>query len=463
MGKKPDILLIISDQHRGDCLSIEDHPVLITPTLDSLAYNGIRFTKAYSSCPVCIPARRSLISGQFPQRHGMVGYKEGVEWEPDCTLAGVLSNHGYQTIWVGRSMHLWPPRKRYGFDHMIIADHRGKDVNDYGEFLSMHGERFDAYYETGVMHNDYTARPWHLKESLHCTNWTVDVALDFLRKRDPSCPLFLVVSFLAPHPPLVPPACYFERYIRTGVPEPFVGDWAVPPENNGIGLGQSSTRVNLSKETLLSCRAGYYGLINHMDDQINRLVNPVNGVDKNNTIIIYTSDHGEMLGDHYLWRKSQPYEPSARIPLLMWIPPQYGIKGKMVIDTPVCLEDIMPTILALLGIEIPESVDGKNLIPVLKGQQLGRKYLHIEHAPFFHALTDGKEKFIWFVKDGREQFFDLTVDPHELHNLINDTSYKEKIAWWQNELVKVLKDRPEGFSDGEKLIPGKNYTALINK
>ncbi len=120
------------------------------------------------------------------------------------------------------------------------------------------------------------------------------------------------------HPPLIPPACYFDRYIRTGVPDPLIGDWAVPPENDGIGMGVSSPKVNLKGEALLSARAGYYGLINHLDDQLHRLLNDVTGIDKmtgGNTAVIMTADHGEMLGDHYLWRKSLPYEGAARIPL----------------------------------------------------------------------------------------------------------------------------------------------------
>jgi arylsulfatase A-like enzyme len=458
---RPNILLIMTDQQRGDCLGIEGHPVLLTPTMDRIAGQGVRFTRAYTTCPSCIAARRSLLSGQFPVTHGMVGYHDGVEWDAPPTLPQVLSEHGYQTCLVGRNMHQHPPRKRYGFDHMVISGQDG----DYQEWLArLEPEGSGGYYGTGVMHNDWTARPWHMPEAYHMTNWTVNEALTFLRKRDPSCPFFLVVSFLAPHPPLIPPAPYMDRYLRQDLPEPVIGDWATAPDNDGLGMGQSSDRVDLQGEALRSARAAYYGLINHIDDQINRLLNPVDGVDRitgDNTIVVFTSDHGEMLGDHYLWRKTLPYEPSARIPLLIRAPERFGIQSGHVADQAVCLEDIMPTLLEMAGVDVPETVEGKSLVPLLRGEPVDwRPYLHIEHAPVHHTLTDGKEKFIWFAQTGLERYFRLDEDPKELRDLIDDPQYSERTSTWRGRLVDLLKDRREGFSDGEKLVPGRPYPAL---
>ncbi len=461
MVNRPNILLIMTDQQRGDCLGIEKHPVLLTPTMDRIARQGVHFTHAYSTCPVCIPARRSLLSGQFPATHGMVGYRDGVEWDAPRTLPEILSRNGYQTYLVGRSMHQHPPRKRYGFDHMIIHGWE----SDYEEWLAKREpEGSGGYYGTGVMHNDWTARPWHMPEAYHQTNWTVNLALEFLRKRDPSCPFFLVVSFLAPHPPLVPPAPYMERYLRADLPEPVVGDWSTPPENGGVGLGQDSSHVCLEGEVLRSARAAYYGLINHIDDQINRLLNPVTGIDRmtgNNTVVIFTSDHGEMLGDHYLWRKSVPYEPSARIPFLLRTPERFGLKSGVRYNKPVCLEDIMPTVLAMAGIEVPDTVEGQNLLPILLGTKSdGRQYLHIEFAPMHHTLTDGREKFIWFARDGREQFFHLEDDPMECHNLIDRPEEIDRISHWRSLLIKELENRSEGFTEDGKLIAGRSYPTL---
>lgn len=464
MNKRPNFLVIMTEQHRGDCLSCEGHPVLLTPTMDEIAGKGVRFSRAYSTCPVCIPARRSFLTGQFPSTHGVVGYADK-EWSGP-SIAGELSKAGYQTAWIGRDMHQTPAQNPCDFETTILSGMRTPG-NDYDQFMARNQpEGGGGYYGSGVMHNDWSARPFHLPEHLHHTNWTVNQALSWLEQHDTKRPFFLVVSFNAAHPPLIPPACYFERYIRTGVPEPTIGDWAVPPENDGIGMGVSPSKVNLKGEALLSARAGYYGLINHLDDQLHRLLNNVTGIDRmtgNNTAVIMTSDHGEMLGDHYFWRKRLPYEGAARIPFLIRMPKRFGIKTDTVINVPVGLEDIMPTVLDMAGADIPDSVDGKSLIPLLRGDTdaVWRDYIHIECSPTFHALTDGKDKYIWFVKDGREQFFDLSKDPKECHNLINDSKESAKISRWRNLLIQELKDRPEGFTDGEKLISGRPYSSVL--
>ena len=464
MSQKPNFLLFFTEQHRGDCLGIENHPVLLTPNMDAIAGAGVRFARAYSPCPTCIAARRSLLSGQSPATHGMVGYQEGVQWEIEDTLPAILARAGYETCWVGRSMHQFPREKQFGFEHVTALEHRWP--SDYMNAVQRrHPDDWEGAYGSGVMHNDWTARPWHLEEDLHPTNWTIHEALRFLRNRDPSRPFFLVVSFLAAHPPLVPPAFYLDRYIRTGVPNPVIGDWATPPPNGGKGMDVSALTVNLRGEALLCARAGYYGLLNHLDDQIRRLINPVTGVDQmtgNNTVVALSSDHGEMLGDHYLWRKTVPYEPSARIPLLLRAPQRFGIRPETVVNEPVSIEDIMPTILDLAGVAITDTVDGRSLLPLAREEEMAwRQYVHIEHAPVHHSLTDGKEKYVWFAANGVERFFRLTDDPTECHDLANDPGEAQRLSYWRSLLIEELSDRAEGFSDGTKLISGRPYPAVL--
>ena len=470
MDERPNFLLIMTDQQRGDCLGLEGHPVLLTPNMDTIGRQGAAFSRCYATCPSCIAARRSLLSGQFPPTHGMVGYRDGVEWDAPPTLPGVLSRAGYQTFLAGRSMHQWPVRKRYGFDHMVILDHKlvreGKQ-SEYEEWLKRNGapEGAASYYATGVMHNDWTAHPWHLDESLHATNWAVSEGLKFLQQRDPTSPFFLVVSFVAPHPPLIPPAFYMERYLRMLLPDPVIGDWAAPPTEADQRAGVSPDKVHLSGEALRCCRAGYYGLINHVDDQIRRLLNPVTGINSmtgGNTVVIFTSDHGEMLGDHYFWRKQVPYEGSARVPLLISAPARFGFKPGLRPDQPVCLEDVMPTVLEMAGAEVPGTVEGRSLVPLMRGEEVEwRSHLHIEHSPLHHTLTDGREKYVWLVADGCEQLFDLRADPKERHDLSRSPAHAERLAHWRGLMVKELAGRPEGFSDGERLIPGRPYTAVL--
>lgn len=462
--QQPNILVIMTDQQRGDCLGVDGHPCLLTPNMDALAAAGVRFRHAYTTCPICVPARRSFLSGLHPQTHGLTG-NDSDEWAPPATLPGMLRDAGYQTGWIGRSMHQYPPRKRFGYEEMVIPGGT-KGEGDYEEYLRERLPEGGGYYGSGVMHNDWTARSWHLPEHLHQTHWTVNEALRFLKRRDPSRPFFLTVSFIAPHPPLVPPDFYFQRYLRTSLPEPLVGDWAEKPEFRGGAPRVSSAEVNLEGETLRSCRAAYYGLINHIDDQIRRLLSPVTGFDAKNTLVVFVSDHGEMLGDHYLFQKSKPYEGSARIPFIM-APPGSWREGAfgVVSDLPVCLEDIMPTLLEAAGVEPPDHLDGRSLLPVLKGEGNAswRDYLHIENGinRAYHALTDGKEKYIWFSRDGREQFFDLENDPGELRDLVLTDEGVQRLAPWRRRLMERLANRAEGFVEGDHLVAGRQHRKWV--
>lgn len=462
---RPNILIIMTDQQRGDCLSLENHPVLMTPNMDGIGASGAMFTRCYSTCPVCIPARRSFLSGQFPRSHGLAGNHVS-DWNIKHTMPSVLRTAGYHTYWAGRDMHQFPPRKRFGHDHMVI-------MSDYRRWVERqmpvdtHNPLSD-YYGSGILANDWTARTWHLDESLHMTNWITSEAMKFLQTRDPSNPYFLTVSYLAPHPPLVPPSFYFDRYMRQPTPEPEIGDWAEAPGVSGFQEGTTQQRVRLEGEALRSVRSAYYAAINHIDDQIRRLLY---AIDQNNTIVIFTSDHGEMLGDHYLWWKGVPYEGSARVPLLIRAPERFGIDRGSVVDQPVCLEDIMPTVLELIDTDIPGSVEGRSLVPLLRKEEVQwRKHIHIEHCAdsmpqdtlrmgslAHHTLTDGREKFIWFSVTGREQFFDLTSDPQESRNLIHDPASQERVDFWRTKLIQELVGQPGGFTDGNRLLSGRPY------
>lgn len=463
---RPNILFIHTDQQRGDCLGVEGHPVLLTPNMDGIAARGVRFTQFRSACPSCIATRRSILSGLNPQTHGLVGYREGVEWNPPATLPGVLAEYGYQTALIGRSMHQHPPDKPFGFQEMLVCRHEKGARCDYTRWLSEIGPRDSGgWMGGGVMHNDWTAKPYHLAERLHLTNWVVTRALEWLERRDPERPFFLAVGFVAPHPPLQPPAFYLERYLRTGVPATVIGDWAAPPVFGDESDLVSARRVDLRGDALLCARAAYYGLINHVDDQIRRLLNPVNGIERatgGNTIVVLVSDHGEMLGDHYLWRKSLAYEAAARVPFLISAPERFGLKRASAADALATHADIMPTLLEMAGIAIPDHLDGRSLLPWMRGETpRWREFLHIEHAPFCQALTDGREKYIWCPADGAEQFFCLETDPAECADLARDSSSFERIAVWRNRLIGCLLDRPEGFVRNGNLIPGRPYSAQM--
>lgn len=469
---RPNIVLFMTDQWRGDCLGIDGHPTVQTPNIDHLANRGTFFQRAYSACPSCIPARRSLMTGSAPAANGMIGFTNDAQWNPAHTLPGELAKAGYQTQLIGK-LHLQPNRKRYGFDHMLRADNsRGHD-SDYVEWLRNEvGRReFDPGMAHGVSANGWIGRPHILPEQQTHTFWCFDQALKFLDKADPSCPFFLKVSTIDPHPPLTPPAFYYDRYINRDLPEPFVGDWAEATiadwgasfEGPTHGTDPNASEIYLDAEQMRCARAGYYGMCNFIDDQIGRFMQVHAGL-KRNTLFIFTSDHGEMLGDHHLYRKCFPYESSARVPMAIAAPADWNLPGKVRCDTPVDLQDIMPTCLDAAGVDIPDTCTGKSLLPILRGEtDRVRDTLHGEHAACYkpgHAmqyLTDERYKYIWYTQTGREHLFDLKEDPNEMHDLALDADAQQQLQPWRKRLIDVLKDRPEGFTDGQKLIPGREH------
>ena len=211
-------------------------------------------------------------------------------------------------------------------------------------------------------------------------------------------------------------------------------------------------------------RAAYYGLLNHVDDQLRRVINPVQGVrHRRDTIIVFTSDHGEMLGDHHRFRKSVAYEGSARVPFLISAPPAFGIAQGTTSDAVATHADIMPTLLDMLDIPIPETVDGLSLLGHARGADVAswRDAVHIEHSPYHHCLTDGRDKYIWWPGDGRELLFDLVNDPNELRDLSGDMMAASRIDDWRHRMIARLKDRPEGFVQDGELVAGQPYNALI--
>ena len=469
MSERPNIVLITVDQWRGDCLSVDGHPVVHTPYLDQLALGGARFGRAYTATPSCIPARASLLTGMRPRTHGRVGYRDGVPWNYAVTIAGEFTRHGYQTQAVGK-MHVYPERSQMGFQNVILHDgflHHARRcipnldlIDDYMPWLRQQLGRDADYFDHGVNCNSYVARPWDKPEYVHPTNYVVTQGIDFLRRRDPRKPFFLFLSFHRPHPPYDPPAWAFEQYLDAEMPDVPVGDWTdlfapyANPFKPDCLAGEIPPRV------LRRARAGYYGHMTHIDHQLNRFLEVLNEYGQyHNTYFCFVSDHGEMMGDHHLFRKVLAYEGSARVPMVIKGPAESGIAAGAVHDHIVELGDVMPTLLDCAGLPIPETVEGQSLLPIMRGERVTwRPYLHGEHTlqkQSMQWVTDGHQKYIWFSGSGREQLFDLDADPQELHDLAAEPSAAGRLADWRQALIRELAGREEGFTDGQQLIVGR--------
>lgn len=465
----PNVLLICVDQWRGDCLGIEDHPVVETPTLDKLALQGTRFSKAYASTPTCVPARAALMTGLDQRNHGRVSYEDGVPWTYPTTHAGEFSRQGYQTEAIGK-LHVYPERNRIGFDHVRLHDgylhfargqHRDHaEIDDYLPWLQRELGPDVDYFDNGVNCNSVVARPWDKPEYTHPTNWVVSEAMSFLKQRDITQPFFLYLGFHRPHPPYDPPQWAFDQYMREELPEAVVGDWEEMLEPYRSDHDSESAVAVYPERIRKRAQAGYYGHMTHIDHQLNRLLEVMqeSGV-LENTWICFVSDHGELMGDHHCYRKSLPYEGSARVPLIIAPPRDRDLPTGQCSDALVELRDIMPTLLDCAGLEVPEGLDGRSLLPALSGEP-GAEHgtIHGEHIALGQSvqwMTDGHEKYIWWSGDGREQLFDLDADPDELSDLALEDNTEEALGYWRKLLIEELAGREDGFSDGETLIVGQ--------
>lgn len=482
---KPNVLLIMVDQMRGDCLSIRDHPVVDTPNLDQLARDGVLFDNAYSATPSCVPARASVLTGMSQRSTGRVGYRDKVPWNYEHTLPGEFAKAGYHTQCVGK-MHVYPTRSLCGFHNVVLHDgymhyarfkHDTKTtesfdyVDDYLNWLKEKAGVERDLIDLGLDCNASTvARPWHLAEELHPTNWVTTKSIDFLRRRDPTKPFFLKMSFVRPHPPFDPPKDFYDMYINEDLPEPSVGDWAEKEDAEKSGLNPVTDKGIVPKKRLKRAQAAYYALITHIDHQIGRFLNAMQeyGV-YNDTIILFVSDHGELMGDHNLFRKTLAYEGSANVPFILSDPGNHlELDKNRFVHEVVELRDIMPTLLDAAGVKIPDTVEGKSVLPLAVGKNGNpkwREYIHGEHEygdSSYHYMTNGKQKYIWYSQSGKEQFFDLTKDPKETVNLAAGDEFQENVRFWREKLIKELNGREEGYTDGEKLIPGREAKACLN-
>lgn len=476
-SNRPNIWLIMADQFRGDCLGIAGHPDVQTPYLDTLAANGVRFENAVSACPTCIPARAAALTGMSQEKNGRVGYQDGVDWNYPHTLAGELTRAGYQTRCVGK-MHVHPLRSNQGFEEVELHDgylHYYRDpslpayesqflADDYMHWLKTELGAEADIIDTGMECNSLVSRPWCYEEKYHPTNWVAARSIDFFRKRDRTRPFFLMSSFVRPHPPFDAPSCYFDLYRNRALRPPYTADWDDASRLLHGGRIAGSVTGFSDPELQRQSQIGYYACITQLDHQIGRIYQTLEEQKLyDNTLIVFVSDHGEMLSDHHFARKSLPYNGSMRVPLIVSggavNPEVRGTTRDFVAE----LRDLMPTLLQSAGAPIPDSVDGVSLWGEIRSPgSEKREFIHGEHNGGFpnHFIVTKEDKYIWFADTGKEQYF-RNEDYEEKFDRIADPAYAERIAYLRRLLIEQLTGRPEGFTDGKNLIPGRPYGALI--
>lgn len=468
--RRPNILFLMTDQQRGDCVGADGNAIIRTPNMDRIAREGVLFKRAYSSTPTCTPARTALLTGLSPWHHGMLGMTAMAQSYP-LEKPRALRNAGYYTITVGKQ-HFAPMRNGHGYHRMILDEHcpcgngpqalaaaekKGPvERSDYESWFYSQAPSLDPH-ATGLWWNDYPSKPFALPERLHPTTWTGDTAVNFLDTWGGQQPFFLKVSFIRPHSPYDPPERFMKMYENVKLPEAKVGKWAEKYEP------RNSERTDiwhgkLSAAEIRRSRQGYYGCISQVDEQIGRIFHTLEQRGwLEDTLILFTSDHGDMTGDHNLWRKSYAYESSARIPMMMRWPESFlNAKRGITMTQPVELRDVLPTFLEAAGTKPSQPIDGRSLLGLVRDGGVGwREFIDLEHdvcySPSNHwnALTDGHWKYIFHAMDGAEQLFNLDKDPHELKDL--SATNGVELQRWRQRMVVHFAERGDAFVKDGKL------------
>ncbi len=426
----PNILFIMTDQLRWDFLGCAGAEFLDTPNIDRLAAAGMRFTNAFTNAPVCAPARIGLATGMRPAR---IGALDNSSYLPPHlpTYYQRLRDSGYRVGCVGK-LDLAKPDPyngrdgdrpqvyRWGFTHPVECEgkmHAGLGDPDaphgpYTHYLKSKGQlqAFCADYQgraekgwvVGASHD--SVLPSEDFEDCYigrrAARWIETIADDF--------PWHLFVSFVGPHDPFDPPLEYAEQFRAAPMPD------AIAKNRRGKPQWALDRQQDFSAEQLARIRRQYCALIKLIDDQVGALLDALRKrAMLKNTIIIFTSDHGEMLGDHGLFQKQAPYEASLRIPMILAGP---GIEPGRVSDTLIDMMDLNPTICALAGVEAAPNMDARSFVRVLSGAATAHRQEILASLRHFTCLRTAREKYIENANDLTE-LYDLLKDPAEIHNL----------------------------------------------
>lgn len=462
---RPNILLLMADQFRADCLGAAGNRVIRTPHLDSLAAQGVRFRNAFSSTPTCTPARAGLLSGLAPWNHGMLRYAEvGPRYPVEMPRA--LREAGYYTTAIGK-LHYHPQRNTHGY-HQALLDESGRVESvdfrsDYRSWFWSQAPNLDPD-ATGLGWNDYDARPYALPERLHPTAWTGAIAASWIDSYQRPEPFFLKVSFARPHSPYDPPERFWKQYQDAALPPAVVAPWAKPFAKPS-GPQSDAWHGDFGASQVRRSRQGYYGSVSFVDEQIGRVLESLSRRGwLEETLIVFFSDHGDMLGDHHLWRKSYPYQASAAVPfLLRWPQGMFDAQRGRTVDDAIELRDVLATFLDAVGTQPAHPIDGRSLLPLAAGRGGSwRPFLDLEHGPCYgpenhwNALTDGRQKYIFHAHDAREQLFDIAADPGELRDLAPDAAHAADLRAWRARMVAHLAPRGEHWVRGGELIARPN-------
>jgi arylsulfatase A-like enzyme len=448
--KKPNILLITTDQQRYDTVGAAAPDFMRTPHTDFLMREGVTFENCYVQSPACVPSRMSMMTGMSPQALGLYNNSgaRGLLDGNARTMPRVMNDLGYHTIAVGK-MHFDPERARHGFQEMILP-------RDYYNKMAKSGQPLQPMRH-GLGQNEMYPGMATVPEAMTLTSFITEECVEYIEnRRDPDVPFFMWCSYSKPHPPLDPPEPYYSMYRQSPIKPPVCGQWAQPenaPESFNRFRQKWSTDL-LPAPIIKEARAAYYGLITQCDYNMGRIFSALQDIGElNNTLIIYTSDHGEFLGDHQAVGKFFPYEQSIHVPFVLR--PPKSMAGELAgthSHQLVSLMDILPTIAKFAGGDADE-FEGKDLFD-LATQHETRTFLtgaYLGDGDYIY-LVQGRYKYIYYPEDAREQLFDIVDDREDMVDLAGDTRYAATLEDMRHMLLQEQKARGSKFVESDAFV-----------
>ena len=429
MNQRPNILWYCTDQQRFDTIAALGYPHAQTPTLDRLVSEGTAFTHAFCQSPICTPSRSSFMTGMYPSRvHNTRNGNDTFPAHPPL-ISRLLADAGYDCGMVGK-FHLQSsgrrtePRLDDGYSYWKFS-HAPRDDwaegHDYAEWVRAKGGDLNALRES----------EGRVPPELHQTTWATECSIDFIQ-RPREQPWLLHVNPYDPHPPFIPPAEYAERFSADDMPGPHFRPSDLENQKRLAHVDFQDEVRTPDEHDAKRAQALYFAMIAQLDDQFARLLDLLDSTDqRENTVVIFTSDHGESLGDHGLMFKGcRFYEGLVRIPLIMSWPGHFqaGLRSSGLVE----LLDLTATTLELAGVPQPEYMQGRSLLPILEGRGDPAHFRESVRCEYFEALdshfTDGvgsyatmyrteRYKLTLYHDQGLGELYDLEQDPNEFDNL----------------------------------------------
>lgn len=437
ISERPHIILIMTDQQRWDTLAAWGDDHMITPHMDRLAKEGVSFRQAYCPGATCVASRAAIFTGMYAHNTGAYSFQP---WADHRNWVQDLADHGYWCVNIGK-MHFIPRDVPGGFHERVIVENptnkthvSGGADDDWGRYLRLHGqERPNDRNQTDPAWLDkHQGVPWHLAEQFHSDVFIGDSTVSWIDGYQGEQPIFLMAGFTGPHEPWDPLPRHLDLYRGKAMPPTFAREGELdekPPQHRAHQEFHASTshesQIDLrgaSQEQIAEMKRHYCAKITTVDEQIGRVLDALERRGwLQNSLLIFCSDHGELLGDHGLAYKWLMYDPIVHVPLIIRHPGSVASPSQ--VTDLVSLMDLGPTILQAAGVDIPAYLEGCSLQPYLQGEPIQPRSAVFCEDNYQIMMRSPTHKLVYYAGQEMGELYDMQTDPHELYNLWNQPQH----------------------------------------